>query len=343
MRVAFFHHYSLTHGGGGERFLAELADFLVLQGHEVSIHALPFRRRDVAVELDPGVEYCEGLVHRTEADVAYHMYAPLMHYAFLCRGPKIAGLHGAVVADYASSGAFYVRQGPFVAGAYLARETVGRYDLHQFDAVHSVTPVALAHRRHFVLPNWVDRSNTPRALGLKQERGATFAVLYVGKPSYTKGFDTVVTLSEQLAGDGLEFWVACPPDPLVTGCKSLKWVGYVPPEEIWQLYARAAVLLHPTRQETFGRAILESLAAGTPVVTTPIPSHQALDLPLEFAASVPETRERIEAIHERWETDYRGYVHAAEAAAQEAGRFDRRTVLPQYERMLSDVAAGAGS
>ncbi len=343
MRIAFFHHYSLTHGGGGERFLVELANYLVSRGHQVAIHAFPFRRREASFELAPGVTYCESLVHHEKADVAYYMYAPLAHFAFAFRGPKIAGLHGAVVADYRSPAAFYIRQGPFVAGAYMARQTIGPLDLTRFDAVHTVSPLPLAHRRVYTLPNWVDRSNTSRALDAKRTRPERFAVLYVGKPSYTKGFDFLTALSRQMSGDGIEFWVASPPDPELQHSPGLRWVGYVPHDEMWHLYASASVLLHPSRQETFGRAILESVAAGTPVVTTPIPSHRSMDLPLRYASTLPEMQAQIEELRARWQSDYPGYCRDAESLASSVARFDRNVLLPQYERMLAEVASGAGS
>lgn len=343
MRIAFFHHYSLTHGGGGERFLLELANFLARKGHRIEIHALPFRGRNVPFQLEPGARYCEGLLHRADADVSYHVYAPLVSHAFMCNAPRIAGLHGAVVADYASPASFYFHQGPFVAGAYVLRQTIGKIDLEAFDAVHAVSPVPVSHGRLYVLPNWVNCSNTARALEAKRTRPETFGVLYVGKPSYTKGFDIVTALAESLAGNGIEFWAAFPPEPGFHGDDHVKWLGYLPHEDMWRLYARAAVLLHPTRQETFGRAILESLAAGTPVITTPIPSHVSLGLPLQYASTVSEARDKIDELHRGWATDYEGYLHAASAAAKDVGRFDAQTLLPRYEQMLFEVARGGPS
>jgi len=341
LRVAFFHHYSLTHGGGGEGFLIELANFLASRGHRVEIHALPFRRRNVSPHLRQGVTYCEGVVHHAEADVSYHMYAPMLSHLFHCSGPRIAGLHGAVVADYDSPAGFYFRQGPYVAGAYVFRETVGRFDLDGFNLIHAVSPVPISHPPVRVLPNWVDCSNSARALEHKREPEGVFSVLYVGKPSYTKGFDRFEALSEMLSGNGIEFWAAFPPDPAYHGNARIKWLGYIPHEEMWGVYAKASVLLHPTRQETFGRVILESLAAGTPVITTPIPSHTSLQLPLEYAATLPNMKAAIERIHAQWQTDYDDYYRSAAASAHEVTRFDAQVLLPQYEDMVREVARGS--
>lgn len=337
MHVAFFHHYSLTHGGGGEWFVTELANFLSGQGHIIEIHALPFRRREAAIQLHRSVMYCEGPIHRSKAEIVYHVYAPFVSSLLLCRAPKIAGLHGAVVMDFESPPTFYMKQGPFVAGAYIARELLGSAYLRGFDAVHAVSPVRLPHRRIFVLPNWVDCTNSLRALEMKRERDDIFRVLYVGKPSYTKGFDKFAELSELVKADDIEFVAVFPPDPNYKGQGNIRWLGYVPHERLWEVYATASVLLHPTRQETFGRVILESLAAGTPVITTLIQSHRSLGLSLDFASTVSEMRSKLEEIYHRWASHYEDYLHRARAAAESVVRFDSRILLPQYEKMLQVV------
>jgi glycosyltransferase involved in cell wall biosynthesis len=45
--------------------------------------------------------------------------------------------------------------------------------------------------------------------------------------------------------------------------------GFVPQEELVELYRRAACLLFPTRYEGFGLPVAEAMACGTPVVATP--------------------------------------------------------------------------
>lgn len=44
--------------------------------------------------------------------------------------------------------------------------------------------------------------------------------------------------------------------------------GRVAQEELREIYSRAAATIHPTHFESFGNSVLESLACGTPVVTT---------------------------------------------------------------------------
>ncbi len=47
-----------------------------------------------------------------------------------------------------------------------------------------------------------------------------------------------------------------------------RFVGLLPPDELGRLMGRSAVLVLPSRQETFGSVLVESLACGTPVVAT---------------------------------------------------------------------------
>jgi glycosyltransferase involved in cell wall biosynthesis len=69
--------------------------------------------------------------------------------------------------------------------------------------------------------------------------------------------------------------------------------GFVPKDELVRLYQGAAVVLFPTRHEGFGLPVVEAMACGTPVVTTPDPAVRevggdaiAYAEPREFAAAV---------------------------------------------------------
>jgi glycosyltransferase involved in cell wall biosynthesis len=338
MRIGLCHFYSLTYGGGGERFISELATYLSSKGHAVEVHTLPWGRRDAEIDLPSNVLYCEKPFHRVRADVAYYMYTPLTPRLFLCSAPKVAGLHAPVVLEEHPSAADSFRQGPHVFAAYLARQFVAPGHMRMFEAVHTVMPEKVAHPHVFFLPNWVDCSRRDKALQTRERKPSKFSVLYVGKPSYIKGFNRFVELRRLIDEKDIEFVATVPPDSVPSRDGEIKCLGMVPHQKIWDLYATAAVLVHPTRRETFGRAIVEALASGTPVVTTEIPAHTRLGLSLEYASTTEEMATKVRALYNEWTVDYPAYLTRSRRLAGEVSRYDAEMLLPQYEAMLTTVA-----
>ena len=92
---------------------------------------------------------------------------------------------------------------------------------------------------------------------------------------------------------------------------SVRWLGYVPDEEMADYYRAAGVFALSSRYEPFGMTAIEAMACGTPtVVTTHGGLHEAVDFgthalfadpnqPEEFAALLglplrhPRLRERL--------------------------------------------------
>jgi glycosyltransferase involved in cell wall biosynthesis len=124
----------------------------------------------------------------------------------------------------------------------------------------------LPEERIVVTPNGVDPIFTPGA-------GAPGSyLLFVGAIQARK--DPLAAL-EAAREAGLPLVVVGPerePDlarALVAGGADLR--GYVPTEELVELYRGAAALVFPSRYEGFGLPALEAMACGTPVVATPDP------------------------------------------------------------------------
>jgi len=113
---------------------------------------------------------------------------------------------------------------------------------------------ALGAREVRVIPSGVE---LPERVGIEAEPAE---VLYAGRLSAEKGVLDLLEAAEGLnlvvAGDG----------PLRDRIPVAR--GFVPHDELQQLYARAAVIACPSRREGFGVACLEAMAHGRPVVAT---------------------------------------------------------------------------
>jgi glycosyltransferase involved in cell wall biosynthesis len=112
----------------------------------------------------------------------------------------------------------------------------------------------LGAREVRVVPSGVD---LPSEVG---EEAVPSEMLYAGRLSPEKGVLDLIEASRGLnlviAGDG-------PLRSRVPGAR-----GFVPHDELQRLYARAAVVVCPSRREGFGVACLEAMAHGRPVVAT---------------------------------------------------------------------------
>ena len=93
--------------------------------------------------------------------------------------------------------------------------------------------------------------------------------------------------------------------------RSIKWRGYIPDEEMADMYRAAAVFALPSRYEPFGMTAIEAMACGTPtVVTVHGGLHEVIDYgthalyadpkePMEFATALaipmkyPAIRDRM--------------------------------------------------
>lgn len=97
-------------------------------------------------------------------------------------------------------------------------------------------------------------------------------LLWVGTNSYKKGLDIALeafSLVRQSLRD-LQLRVvglAAPPNAPVTG---VTYVGMLSPSQMQSEYGRAAALLATTRYEACSMSVIEALAAGVPVIASPI-------------------------------------------------------------------------
>lgn len=92
--------------------------------------------------------------------------------------------------------------------------------------------------------------------------------LFVGRVSYEKNIEAFLKLD--LPGTK----VVCGVGPLESALKErypqIRWMGVLPRMELAKVYAAADVFVFPSRSETFGLVMLESMASGTPVAAFPV-------------------------------------------------------------------------
>lgn len=97
--------------------------------------------------------------------------------------------------------------------------------------------------------------------------------LYVGSVTARKGVPVLLDAWQALAPHDAELWLVGSVGPresaLIPSLPGLRLLGQVPHAEMARLYAQCDVFVLPSLFEGFGLVILEALAAGLPVISTP--------------------------------------------------------------------------
>jgi len=147
-------------------------------------------------------------------------------------------------------------------------------EIRAADRIVVASSVAAASYREAGVPDRVLRV-VPLGVDLEtfQPRGRTespgLRLLFVGKPSRTKGFDLLLGVFENLRRSGLDCslrvagqgrWEGATPE-------GIEW-GRVPHEGLAEIYSGADLLVLPSRFDGFGLVVSEALACGTPVLVS---------------------------------------------------------------------------
>lgn len=108
--------------------------------------------------------------------------------------------------------------------------------------------------------------------------GPVVRFLYCGKLIPRKGFDVTLRAIERLSQAGENFQVLVvgdgPDRSLLEGLSSaartrVEYVGFKELAQMPEVYAAADVLVFPSRYDGWGMALIEAMAAGMPVLSTP--------------------------------------------------------------------------
>jgi glycosyltransferase involved in cell wall biosynthesis len=122
---------------------------------------------------------------------------------------------------------------------------------------------------------------------------------------------------------------------------NLTYLGFVPPNEIDQHYARAALLLCTSKVEGFPNTFLHAWGRGRPVVSTYDPAGLIARENLGIAAtSVPEA---TAAVRELWAAPERCEEIGQRANAYVQAHHHPDVIIEQIERLFNDLTSqGSG-
>jgi len=355
MKVALCPHLSVEHYRGGEKWTASLANRLAADGVDVAVRALPYapdgtRRVDAEDVLDDGVAYREAWRHDLSGfDVAYVFYNPLSRAFFGGDVYRIAGIHSWV---YASDRLYEPHYGVVPHGVKALYRAVGDRELLGFDAVHTCTPTFESPHPHTVhVPNPVDADLFhPDAAATAGE----FTVLVTAARIPEKGWDTVREVAPALRDRGIRVVATGGEDGdggrgrAGTGDRgrgderddggeeAVEDLGFLSEADLAAWYARAHVALHPARVDTDSMVVNEACAAGTPGVTTSIPTHAVHEdeSAILFADSPREVIDGIDHLRREWRTAD-GYRERTDSARAIGERRDADRVYPELKALVT--------
>lgn len=172
------------------------------------------------------------------------------------------------------------------------------------------------------------------------------SVLFVGRLASRKGVSRAIESMANLRDYNIELLIAGSGrhedrlKRLASNLKvteSVKFLGFVPDDELPLLYSTADIFLFPSRYEGFGLVFLEAMACGTPVIGTPVGGIPDVvdDGVNGFVVShdVGDISAKIEHCH--LNPDLLSKI--SENASQKAKKMDWLQVAEQVERVYEEV------
>jgi len=179
------------------------------------------------------------------------------------------------------------------------------------------------HQKVYYIPNFVDSEKYKPV----KEKGEKLTIAFSSRMVWQKGWDVFQNTIRLLKKTEQPFEVK------ITG-------GKVKEAEMPEFLSCSHVSLLPSRVDTFGLAIVESLLCETPVITTPLETHKVLDLPLLYGDSCEDYVLDILRLRVWWEDDRAKYNEFARQCRREALKYDQKVVMDRIEQMFKEVYLG---
>jgi glycosyltransferase involved in cell wall biosynthesis len=201
--------------------------------------------------------------------------------------------------------------------------------------------------RSTVIPELIDYERL-RTFGGNHPRPARsyaepWHIGYVGRLIRAKGVDLLleavdrlvsrVNIHVHIAGDGPERATLEQQARRLGLSDRVTFHGWMPQEQVWILYDRADLFVHPGRwPEPFGRTIIEAMTLGLPTIVSDVghPPTLVRDVGLTFRSgdSADLARSILAAID-----DYDRLTAASHEAGQRAAQFSREVVVDALQNV----------
>ena len=169
------------------------------------------------------------------------------------------------------------------------------------------------------------------------------SVLFVGAPLGRRDLAALARAIDEIRATrpDVRLYGVGPKGLAVGPVAPMRWLGYVPEEDLAAVYAAATVVAYPSTYEGFGFPVLEAIACGTPVVAS-----AAGSLPEIFAGKawlVDDRREQwVEALETLLDDDNERDRRVREAQPWALGRrWDATARL--VRRLLQDAGRSNGA
>jgi phosphatidyl-myo-inositol alpha-mannosyltransferase len=289
MRIGMFSPYSLSLPGGVQGQVLGLARALRRQGHDCRVlgpcdgpppepgvitlgNAIPFATNGSVAPIAP------------DPSAALRTWRALTNERF-----DIVHLHEPLVPGCTMT-ALVLKSAPIVGTFHLAgesesykrlrgvvRKLADRIDVRCAVSETAATMARVALGGHYdVLFNGVDLN---RFRGAEPWPTEAPTILFVGRHEPRKGLETLLAALPKVAGD-LRVWVVGS-GPQTESLKArytdkrIQWLGRIPDHELARRWRAASVYCAPSLGgESFGVVLLESMAAGVPVIASDIDGYR---------------------------------------------------------------------
>jgi glycosyltransferase involved in cell wall biosynthesis len=329
--------------------------WLLVEGVPVALYPYapvrPFHQEAIRAVLQPWLD--QG----AEGAELLHLHLPLLP-GLRTRLPRLVTFHSPLLADVAA-----IRE-PGLLPAMIktnARLFGQVYEHAQIKAASAIIAVSgnvdaelrrhyrLGGRRPVVIPNGVDVDFfAPPETATPREQPT---VLYVGRLGYRKGLGRLIAAMARLK-DRFDWRLALAGEgPLEASLKAeaeaqglagrVDFLGFLDRDALRRALHESALFVNPADYESGPLTLLEAMAAGTPVVTTPTGLVQDFERPAPLLVAEPDPTALAAAIGTVLAEPVAAAARAARARALVAERFAWDSIAASTAALYQSLARQA--